>query len=72
MLGKYARPKAKRVTKLSDYRLINYVSECSEWAKLENDNGIYKVKALVVLSDSLAQKLLEAREEINQISQNKT
>lgn len=71
MLGKYARPKAKRVTQLSDYRLINYVSDCSEWAKLENDNGIYKVKALVVLSDSLAQKLLEAREEIRQISENK-
>lgn len=71
MLGKYARPKAKRVTKLSDYRLINYVSECSEWAKLENDNGIYKVNALVILSDSLAQKLLEAREEIRQISENK-
>ncbi len=71
MLGKYARPKAKRVTKLSDYRLINYVSDCSEWAKLENDNGIYKVKALVVLTDSETTKLLRAREEIKQISENK-
>jgi len=71
MLGKYARPKAKRVTSLSDYRTINYVSECSQWAKLENDNGIYKVQALVVLSDSLAQRLVEAREEIKQITQKK-
>lgn len=71
MLGKYARPKAKRVTKLSDYRVINYVSECSEWAKLENDNGIYKVKALVVLTDSETAKLLKAREEIRRISENK-
>ncbi len=66
MLGKYARPKAKRVTKLSDYRLINYVSDCSEWAKLENDNGIYKVNALVILTESETTKLLRAREEIQQ------
>lgn len=64
MLGKYARPKAKRVTNLIDYRLINYVSDCSEWAKLENDNGIYKVQALVILTDDETTKLLKGREEV--------
>ncbi len=72
MLGKYARPKAKRVTKLSDYRLINYVSECSEWAKLENDNGIYKVKALVILTDDETRKLLKGLEEVRKELEKKT
>ena len=71
MVGKYARQKAKRLTSLKDYKKIACLSECKQWARLENDNGLYKLASLVILSDDLESKLIKARKEITDIKNQK-
>ena len=65
LIGKIAREKAKRLTSLKDYKRIT--ASQGEWLKLENDNGLYKLASLVILSDDLAGKLIQARKEIADI-----
>ena len=61
LIGKLAREKVKRLTSLKDYKKITAIYD--DWAMLENDKGLYRIDALLVLSDELAEKVISSREQ---------